>query len=87
MTKIITLILPYFFKYFPENTVKQDAASTPSIIKKSPFNVSLRLSSTLSDIQKVTPEIAIKTAKDLLKVIFSILKKKAITIVQSGIVA
>ena len=55
MTKIITGIFPYFFKYLPEKTVKHDADKTPIIIKKSPFKVSWKLLSTLSDIQNDDP--------------------------------
>jgi hypothetical protein len=68
-------MFPYFLRYFPENTVKHEAETTPTIIKKSPFNVSLKLSLTFSDMQKKTPVIAKKTAKDLFIVSFSILKK------------
>ena len=41
MTKIITGIFPYFFKYLPEKTVKHDADKTPIIIKKSQVNLTL----------------------------------------------
>ena len=68
-------MFPYFRRYFPEKTVKHEAEITPIIIKKSPFNVSLKLSLTFSDMQKKTPVIAKKTAKDLFIVSFSILKK------------
>ena len=68
----MTGIFPYFFKYFPEKTVKHEAPITPIIIKKSPFSVSLMLLLILSDKQNETPKIAIKTAKILLNVIFSI---------------
>ena len=69
-------MFPYFFKYLPENTVKHDADKTPIIIRKSPFNVEAKFSSTFSDIQNDTPAIASRTAIDLLIVIFSILKNK-----------
>ena len=72
----MTGMFPYLFRYLPEKTVKNDAAITPIIIKKSPFNVWLKLLLTFSDKQKKTPRIAIKTAADLFIVILSILKKK-----------
>ena len=71
----MTGMFPYLFKYLPEKTVKHDAAITPIIIKKSPFNVWLKLLLTPSDKQNDTPRTAIKTARDLFIVIFSIWKK------------
>ena len=35
--KIKTFTLPYFFKNFPEKTVKTDAETTPIVIKISPL--------------------------------------------------
>ena len=87
ITKIMTGMFPYLSRYLPEKKVKHEAAITPIIIKKSPFNVRLKLLLTLYDKQNDTPRTAIKTARDLFIVIFSILKKNAINMVQSGMVA
>ena len=70
----MTGMFPYLFRYLPEKTVKHDAAITPIIIKKSPFNVWLKLLPTISDKQNDTPITAIKTATDLFILIFLYIK-------------
>ncbi len=63
-------MFPYLSRYLPEKKVKHEAAITPIIIKKSTFNVCVKLLLTLSDKQNDTPKTAIKTATDLFIVIF-----------------
>ena len=87
MVKIKTLIFPYFFKNFPEKTVKIEAEITPIVIKTSPFTGFGAVGSTNSLKQKYTPEKAINTDINFDNEKVSILKIHAIIIVKIGIVA